>query len=363
MELVRAWGLEADVRAHSAGVDWHMLGSRDARRRRRRLAAHRRLPRPRAEPNAQPDGARLHRPGRRGAVAARAPARLAAQASSSTQLTGLFADADGVRANLRDVRTGVARTVHARYTVAGDGAHRAVRSALGIRMIGPDKLMEGMTTLFHAPLWEVAGEHRHPIYSITTPQVPSVLIPTGPSDRWLFGGFDDAARDDARTIELIRLAAGVPDLPVRLGRSRRFSAGAQLAERWSLGGVFLAGDAAHRVTPRGGTGPQPRAARRLRPRLEARLGAARLGSARAAGQLRGRTRPVVEYTAARSADPGGSIRPVETEVGVDIGGRIAHAWEESAPRSICSDQGSTLFCPARTAARSRLRPDWRDPRL
>ena len=54
-------------------------------------------------------------------------------------------------------------------------------------------------------------------------------------------------------------------------------------------------------------------------------------------------RPVVEYTAARSADPGGSIRPVETEVRVDLGGRIAHAWEASARRSTCSDRGLTLF--------------------
>ena len=56
-------------------------------------------------------------------------------------------------------------------------------------MIGPDKLGGGRLISLHR-LWEVIAEHRHPIYSITHPQVPSVLIPTGPSDRWLFGGFD-----------------------------------------------------------------------------------------------------------------------------------------------------------------------------
>ena len=216
MELVRAWGLEADVRARSADVDWHMLEAETL------ADAAAGSPLTVGYPN--PEQSRMLSP--------TAPACIAqddveplllehlraaphARVELGTQLTGLFADADGVRADLRDTRTGAVRTVHARYVVAADGARSAVRSALGIRMIGPDRLMEGMTTLFHAPLWEVAGEHRHPIYSITHPEVPSVLIPTGPSDRWLFGGFDDAARDEARTVELIRLAAGVPDLPVR----------------------------------------------------------------------------------------------------------------------------------------------------
>jgi putative polyketide hydroxylase len=344
MELVRAWGLEADVRARSADVDWRMLEAETL------ADAAAGSPLTVGYPN--PEQSRMLSP--------TAPACIAqddveplllehlrasphARVELGTQLTGLFADADGVRADLRDVRTGAVRRVHARYVVAGDGARSAVRSALGIRMVGPDKLMEGMTTLFRAPLWEVAGEHRHPIYSITHPEVPSVLIPTGPSDRWLFGGFDDAARDDARTIELIRLAAGVPDLPVRLGRSRWFSAGAQLAERWSLGGVFLAGDAAHRVTPRGGTGLN--LALHDGYDLGWKLGWVLRDWAPPAllDSYEGERRPVVEHTVARSADPRGSIRPAEQEVRADLGGRIAHVWAGERSTLDLLGTGLTLF--------------------
>jgi 2-polyprenyl-6-methoxyphenol hydroxylase-like FAD-dependent oxidoreductase len=62
------------------------------------------------------------------------------------------------------------------------------------------------------------------------------------------------APGERRAARLVRLGAGAPDLPVRIERSRWFSSAAQLAERYSSGHFFLAGDAAHRVTPRGGMG-------------------------------------------------------------------------------------------------------------
>jgi putative polyketide hydroxylase len=52
----------------------------------------------------------------------------------------------------------------------------------------------------------------------------------------------------------IRTAAGVPDLPVRVLEQRRFTFSAALAAHFRSGDAFLIGDAAHRVTPRGGTG-------------------------------------------------------------------------------------------------------------
>ena len=53
---------------------------------------------------------------------------------------------------------------------------------------------------------------------------------------------------------LIRLGAGVPGLTPRIERIGTFKFAAQLAARFRADRVFLADDAAHRVTPRGGTG-------------------------------------------------------------------------------------------------------------
>jgi putative polyketide hydroxylase len=342
MEIVRAWGLEEDVRDRSVDVDWRMLEAE--------TLADAAAGTPLVVGYPTPEESRMVSPTTPACVAQddveplllehlRAAPR--ARVELGTEVTGVFAGPDGARAHLRDVRTGALRAVHARYVVAADGARSAVRRALGIPMIGPEDLMVGFTTLFHAPLWDVVGEHRHLIYSVTR-AAPGAFIPAGPSDRWLFGLAGDAP-DDRQAAKLIRLGAGVPDLPVRVERSRNFSAAAQIAERWRSGCVFLTGDAAHRVTPRGGTGLN--LAMHDGYDLGWKLGWVLRGWAAPdlLDSYERERRPVAAYTAARSADPGGSRRPAESEVRADLGGRIAHVWAGERSTVDLLGPGLTLF--------------------
>lgn len=329
MELTRSWGLEDLVRAGGDDVEWRMLLTPT-------LAAA-------ASGNAIDVGyptrahARQLSPTRPWAVPQDHLERVLLDAvreipSARVELGEVLQDVQpvpgAVRLVLQNAGTGRVRTVAARYVVAADGAYSAVRGAIGIAAPAGAPLIETATAVVHTPLWEVVGAHRFGIYGTEAPS-PGTFLPAGPPDRWLVGFHDpDGAPvvEHARLVALIREAAGVPDLPVRLGAVKQFSFVASLAERFRSDRVFLVGDAAHRVTPRGGTGMNTAIA-----------GAANLAW-KLAWVLRGwaaeplldtyehERRPPAEHNVARSLDPGGSRRSAATEVPVDLAGRVPHRW-------------------------------------
>src|SRR5215218_7645463 len=216
MELMRAWGLEREVRERSADVAWSMLETETLADAARGAAIE--VGYPSAEQS------RVLSPVQPACVAQDElePLLLAhlreqprVRVALGLELTGISLESDGARAALRDVSTGAVRMVRARFVVAADGARSAVRRAVGLAMRGADDVMGGRTTLFRAPLWDVVGPHRHLLYFATHSESPSVFLPTGPSDRWLFAAVDERAEAlrTRRVAELIRIGAGVPGLP------------------------------------------------------------------------------------------------------------------------------------------------------
>jgi putative polyketide hydroxylase len=354
MELMRAWGLEQLVRERSADVENSLLLTEtmaDAAAGSPLLVGYPSREQSRALSPVEP--ACIAQDDVEPLLLAHLRAHPAARVALGTEVTGVQTGPDGARATLRDAATGAERLVRARLLVAADGARSAIRGALGIAMHGEEDVMTGYTTLFRAPLWEVVGEHRHLIYSTAGRNGPASFIPTGRSDRWLFGDRTDGpnAPGSTEVAERIRAGAGVPGLPVRIEGSRGFTSAAQLAERFRSGPVFLAGDAAHRVTPRGGTGLN--LALHDGFDLGWKLAWVLRDWARPAllDTYEAERRPVAEHTAARSADPEGSIRAPEQEVHADLGGRIRHVW--AGERSTLDLLGTGL-----TLLAGRDGPDW-----
>jgi putative polyketide hydroxylase len=269
---------------------------------------------------------------------------------------------EGADVVLRDVASGEVRAVRARYVVAADGARSRVRAALGIAMRGPDALAHAVTAVFRAPLWDVVGEHRHGIYSVDQADGAGTFLPAGRDDRWVYGTWVEpeeiADHTAERFVRRIRAGAGVAGLDVAIERIGSFSFAAQIADRFRAGDVFLTGDAAHRVTPRGGTGMNT--AIRSGHDLGWKLAWVLRGWAGAdlLDTYETERRPVAAHNIARSADPGGSTRETADELHVDLGGRIPHAWVRTGDRRVSTldllGPGLTLFTGPESAA-------WRPP--
>ena len=135
----------------------------------------------------------------------------------------------------------------------------------------------------------------------------------------------------------IRIGAGAATLEPRIERIGEFSFAAQLAERFRSSSAFLVGDAAHRATPRGGTGMNTA----LHDGYDLGWKVAWVLRGWAAPQLldsyEAERRPVAEHNVARSADPNGTLSGADQALHADLGDRIPHAWVASA-----GDRVSTL---------------------
>jgi putative polyketide hydroxylase len=359
MELLRSWGLEREVRAGAIDVDWRgWMGETlvsDG------VLIPLGVPSREQTAVVSPTGPVCLPQDDLEPILLRHVRRLGkTRVELGTELVGLEPRNDGVEAVLRGSDSG-SRRVRARHAVGADGAHSAVRAALGIAMRGPGHLLDAVSALFHAPLWELLGDRRHVIYPVSHPEAgDGTFVPSGRGDRWIYGVRGEpgtlgaGAHDTGAMTRLIRIGAGVPDLELRIERIGAFTFTADLAERFRDGGAFLVGDAAHRVSPRGGTGMNT--AIRDGHDLGWKLAWVHLGwgGAELLDSYEAERRPVAEHNVARSADPNGSLREVEEELHVDLGGRIPHVWVETdeGRRSTLDLLGSgfTLFTGPEAAA-------------
>ena len=255
------------------------------------------------------------------------------------ELTGLTQDQAGVHAVLADRQTAATSQVDAQYVIAADGAHSRVREQLGIPMDGPDHLADYERVEFSAPLAGVAGDRRYALYVITRPDAAGVLAQRGRGDRWGISRERTAGQPrfadlgEHELTGLIARAAGSGDLRVRIERLSSFPFAAQIADRYRQGRGFLTGDAAHRMTPRGGTGMNTGIQDSFD--LGWKLAWVLRGWAPSSllDSYQTERRPIALHNVQRSAQPAGARATTGEALPWDLNGRLAHHWIPApAPR-------------------------------
>ncbi|MFD3544566.1 FAD-dependent oxidoreductase [Streptomyces sp. NPDC058655] len=187
---------------------------------------------------------------------------LGADLRYSTELQSFEPDASGVTARLKSRDTGEHTTVRADYMVAADGPRSPVREQLRIGQSGPGELFHNVSITFRSRgLAGIVGDRRFIVCYLTKPDADGALLPVDNRERWVFHApwhpdrgemLEDFTEE--RCIEHIRRAVGDPGLDVEITGKAPWHAAERVAQRYSVGRVFLAGDSAHEMSPTGAFG-------------------------------------------------------------------------------------------------------------
>jgi putative polyketide hydroxylase len=179
----------------------------------------------------------------------------------NTELTSFCQGPSAVTGTLTDRTTGAQLPFTARYLIAAEGAQSRVRRALQVKMTGEEKVYDSINILFHADLTQWVEHRPAALYFVEQEELRATFLTINGRDRWGFlihspkkFGWQPQDFTPEFCAALIRRGVGIPDLAVSVLAISPWEASAIVADRYRVGGIFLAGDAAHEMPPTGGFG-------------------------------------------------------------------------------------------------------------
>ena len=164
-------------------------------------------------------------------------------------------DDEGVSTKVSSLHQGTESVIRSRYLVGADGSRSNVRETIGAKMNGQRGLAQNYNVQFRAP--QLAGMHPHgPAiqYWIINGDSPSLIGPMEGLDLWYFIATRiEQAPEDIDPKDLIRRATNL-DFEMEILGTSPWVAHSLIADKYSEGRIFLAGDACHLHPPFGGYG-------------------------------------------------------------------------------------------------------------
>ena len=172
-----------------------------------------------------------------------------------TTYVGAEQDGEGVSTRVRSATDRAEATIRSRYLVGADGSRSNVRETIGATMQGQRGLAQNYNVQFRAP--ELAKLHPHgPAiqYWIVNGDSPSLIGPMEGLDVWYFIATRiEGSPEDIDPKVLIRRATNL-DFEMEILGTSPWVAHSLIADKYSEGRIFLAGDACHLHPPFGGYG-------------------------------------------------------------------------------------------------------------
>jgi len=181
----------------------------------------------------------------------------------STKFLELEQDADGVTSVLEDLVTGERFQVRSKYVIAADGGQSPVADAVGIPMEGTPGIAPAINIVFKADLTKYFAHRPGSIFWIVQPWkegplAAGMLRMVEPWTRWVAAVFHLGERVTEYPREqlegIVRDLIGDDDVKIEIEGIYPWRINHVLAQRYSEGRVFGAGDAVHRHPPMNGLG-------------------------------------------------------------------------------------------------------------
>jgi 2,4-dichlorophenol 6-monooxygenase len=181
------------------------------------------------------------------------------------ELVEVAQDAEGVTSRIRNLDDGSEYLVRSSYVIGCDGG-RTISKQVGIKYEGLGVVANSATVHISADLSRIARDPHVLIRWVWCPAVGrmAVLVPMGPtrwgpdSEEWVFHlayqGDELRSLTDQQIEADMRLALGLENVPFTIHKLTRWTLEGVLADKFRVGRIFIAGDAAHRHPPTGGLG-------------------------------------------------------------------------------------------------------------
>ncbi|MCX5042377.1 FAD-dependent monooxygenase [Aldersonia sp. NBC_00410] len=172
----------------------------------------------------------------------------------------------GVVATVVNRDTNERFTVNARYVIAADGG-KSVGPREGVAMVGPTGMVDMVSTHFTADLSEYWDDQTLITWFLNPEGESSwgagAMVQMGPtwgrnSEEWVvhfaFRPDDPERFNEEAIVPRLRELLRLPDLTLQVHKVSHWILDRIVADRWRVGDIFLAGDAAHRQPPTTGLG-------------------------------------------------------------------------------------------------------------